>query len=97
MFALFYADDTRSVRQFRNGCWEDVIYKRFSDCVQALERHIKKHPDQILATFMILTVEDFRKVELVVERRNLMSGKPFKTSINTPACCDPSTETYWSM
>jgi len=28
---------------------------------------------------------------------NLNSGKEIEISINTPACCDPSTETYWSM
>lgn len=29
--------------------------------------------------------------------RNLMSGKEITIDANTPACCDPSTETYWSM
>ena len=28
---------------------------------------------------------------------NLMSGKEIEIDVNTPACCDPSTETYWSM
>lgn len=28
---------------------------------------------------------------------NLMSGKPFSQPVNTPLCCDPSSETYWSM
>jgi hypothetical protein len=35
-----------------------------------------------------------RKTKLVT---NLMSGKQIEIDINTPACCDPSTETYWSM
>jgi hypothetical protein len=29
--------------------------------------------------------------------RNLMTGKEIVIDINTPPCCDPSTETYWSM
>jgi len=29
--------------------------------------------------------------------RNLMSGVEIEIDINTPAACDPSTETYWSM
>ena len=29
--------------------------------------------------------------------RNLMTGKPVVIPVNTPYCCDPSTETYWSM
>jgi len=28
---------------------------------------------------------------------NLMSGQEVEIDINTPACCDPSTELYWSM
>jgi hypothetical protein len=28
---------------------------------------------------------------------NLMSGKPVEIDVNTPLCCDPSSETYWSM
>jgi hypothetical protein len=29
--------------------------------------------------------------------RNLMSGKMIEIDADTPFCCDPSTETYWSM
>lgn len=29
--------------------------------------------------------------------RNLMSGTEVDISVNTPLCCDPSSETYWSM
>lgn len=28
---------------------------------------------------------------------SLMSGKEVQIPVDTPACCDPSTETYWSM
>lgn len=33
----------------------------------------------------------------MVERINLMSGKPYMESINTPLSCSPASETYWSM
>ena len=29
--------------------------------------------------------------------KSLMSGKEVEISVNTPLCCDPSSETYWSM
>jgi len=29
--------------------------------------------------------------------RNLMSGKEIEIDVNTPLCCDPSSETYWSQ
>ena len=29
--------------------------------------------------------------------RNLMSGEEVEIAYDTPLCCDPSSETYWSM
>lgn len=29
--------------------------------------------------------------------KNLMTGELMEIEKDTPACCDPSTETYWSM
>lgn len=29
--------------------------------------------------------------------KNLMTGDEVEIDSNTPHCCDPSTETYWSM
>lgn len=37
-----------------------------------------------------------RPVEMKVVR-NLMSGAEIEIPVDTPFCCDPSTETYWSM
>ena len=37
------------------------------------------------------------EIEAIVERTNLMSGKPFYERINVPYYCSPSSETYWSM
>ena len=28
---------------------------------------------------------------------NIMTGKDIEIDYNTPHCCDPSSETYWSM
>ena len=38
-----------------------------------------------------------QQIEKTEKRVNLMSGKEFEQPINTPLCCDPSSETYWSM
>jgi len=37
------------------------------------------------------------KIEKQVTKKNLISGKEFTQPVNTPLCCDPSSETYWSM
>jgi hypothetical protein len=33
----------------------------------------------------------------MVERVNLMSGKTYMEAEDTPPCCSPASETYWSM
>lgn len=47
--------------------------------------------------YAIADVVTFDSIEKQVERINLMTGKPYTESVNTPGCCSPSTETYWSM
>ena len=37
------------------------------------------------------------KIEKTVVRTNLMTGKEFTESVNTPYYCSPSSESYWSM
>lgn len=39
----------------------------------------------------------YASIEKVEKKRNLMSGEEFEQGVNTHACVDPSTETYWSM
>ena len=33
----------------------------------------------------------------MVERTNLMTGKKYLEEADTPLCCSPASETYWSM
>ena len=48
--------------------------------------------------FAIAETRDFYdNIEKQETKRNLMSGKEFTQGVNTPLCCDPSSETYWSM
>jgi hypothetical protein len=43
--------------------------------------------------------EEVYNNQVVTKRtvRNLMTGKEIQIDSNTPRCCDPSTESYWSM
>lgn len=36
-------------------------------------------------------------IEAKVKQINMMSGKEYYESVNTPSYCSPSSETYWSM
>ena len=33
----------------------------------------------------------------MVTRTNLMTGAEFEEDVNTPNCCSPASETFWSM
>jgi hypothetical protein len=33
----------------------------------------------------------------MVTRTNLMTGLEFEEDVNTPNCCSPASETFWSM
>lgn len=39
----------------------------------------------------------YNNIEKQVQVTNLMTGKKVTQSVNTPHCCDVSSETYWSM
>lgn len=46
----------------------------------------------------IVDVETYRKdIEAQEEVTNMMSGKKFKQSVNTPGFMSPSSESYWSL
>jgi hypothetical protein len=48
--------------------------------------------------FAIAEINHFyANIEKKETKRNMMSGKEFTQGVNTPLCCDPSSETYWSM
>lgn len=49
--------------------------------------------------FKVMTNEQFEYYYPVkmVERVNLMSGLKYMEAEDTPNCCSPASETYWSM
>lgn len=61
-------------------------------------KQYQKEAQHMAENWDIVTLDEYnakhRKTKVV---RNLMTGKEIEIDINTPACCDPSTETYWSM
>ena len=46
---------------------------------------------------IIDTEKYFNDIEAQEEVTNMMTGKKFKQSVNTPGFMSPSSETYWSM
>ena len=45
----------------------------------------------------IVDVDLYSLIEQQVEKTNLMTGKKYRESVNTPLYLSPSSESYWSM
>lgn len=63
----------------------------------AITRFAKKgicNKDEVAVAEVGYFYDNIEKSEIVI---NMMSGKQVRQSVNTPACCDVSSETYWSM
>lgn len=73
--------------------------KRSTTCMNrnAVDR-AAKYNDPIVDVYAYTDEENYNK-NVVYKKtvKNLISGKDVEIDSNTPACCDPSTETYWSM
>ena len=39
----------------------------------------------------------YETIDYKVTKINIMTGKEYQESVNTPLCCSPASETYWSM
>lgn len=94
VYVVFEVESTRVVTEKR---WGRDNYATEAAAKAARTRMIKKGrytADQI-------RVSDFQLyrmfIEETVERVNLMTGKTFRESVNTPGYCSPSSEAYWSM
>lgn len=79
-------------------------YKTLAAAKSAISRLRKTVPVTDLNTerdplfvYAIAEINEFYKnIEKTVERTNLMTGKTFRESVNTPSFCSPSSESYWS-
>ena len=48
------------------------------------------------ANYRVMDYTEYKLIEPMVEKRNVMTGETFKESINTPYYLSASSETYWS-
>lgn len=77
--------------------WYDEPYATERAAKAGLTRSVKAGK-AVREQYAIADTKTFHEtIEKKVTRVNLLSGKEFEIPINTPMCCDPSTETYWSM
>lgn len=82
------------------GCYKEY-YKSEAAAKAALTRAVKKGKVTEKEANEIYRISDAATFSTKIEKtemvRNLMSGEMIEQSVNTPRCCDPSSELYWSM
>jgi hypothetical protein len=96
MFVLFNVDSTKIVRIMRAGYWQDAIFKT-EGAAKACATRLAKAGKLVPEDHSVMSGAEFQKIEKTETVINLMSGKSVVQSVNTPLCCDVSSETYWSM
>ena len=107
-YVIFKEDTTAIVEVVRHRPYRRTTsYKTMAAAKAALTRmhnkFIEKNgvdaaEDGPLYNYGIAEEGHYRaKIERMVERTNLMTGKKYMESVNTPAYCSPASESYWSM
>lgn len=61
----------------------------------ATERGAKISNTRCNLNCVVVKSEDYKSSTEIV--KNLITGKDIEIDVNTSHCCDPSSETYWSM
>jgi hypothetical protein len=74
-----------------------MYYRLEASAKAALTNMLKWGHLSTRTDYAIATTEGYRDIEVTKTVKNLMSGEDVTISVNTPLCCDPSSETYWSM
>lgn len=100
MYVVFHIKTTKILQLLKStggmGCWADARFKTIGAAKACITRQAKKGKI-VSADYGIASIEDYRKIEQTEEVINLMTGAKVTQSVNTPRCCDPSSELYWSM
>jgi hypothetical protein len=94
--AMFLVYDKATTQVMRKGPYCSPLYKTEAAAKAFLTRMTKMGYRR--EDYSVAEHNDFyENIEQTVEVTNLMTGKRVKQSVNTPHCCDVSSETYWSM
>ena len=86
MYILFNVESTKIVGTFKT-----------EGAAKGAATKLAKAGKIVLEDHCVLSTREFRALEKTETVYNLMSGLPVVQSVNTPLCCDPSSETYWSL
>ena len=89
---MFYIIEKLTGRKFRYYSKSRRVHVDYFNSQAAATRVM--NANSLHKTHDVVPAEFYQPV--MVERTNLLSGKPYIEDINTPICCSPASETYWS-
>lgn len=94
MFVIYDIETTKIVTLKRGG----VKYYQSMRTAKAALTRAERDGTTAGNQFGIAEVEHYHtNIEKKKTVKNLISGEDVEISVNTPRCCDPSSEAYWSM
>ena len=107
MYYIYDQQSTRILSREGKRYYQQAAYKTYSAAQAALTRMQKKYVQREgvaaqaegpLFTAAIAEAEYYSKnIERFVTKKNMMSGKEYTESVNTPNYMSPASEAYWSM
>lgn len=100
-YVVYHKETTKLLRSPSGGvgCYKE-FYKSEAAAKAALTRASRPWRKNAVKAedYAVADAETFRtKIEKTVTVRSLMNGALVEQPVNTPRCCDPSSELYWSM
>lgn len=105
MYLIYDQQSTRILSREGKRYYQQAAYKTMAAAQAALTRmqkkYLKNNVDAAggpLYTAAIAEAAYYAsKIEKTVTRKNMMTGKEYTESVNTPSYMSPSSESYWSM
>lgn len=107
MYVVYDLNDRRIQSTFETEAGAKVSMKATNKrLAKRILRELKdgwkrKTLEQLVAeapTYEVVSLEFYdANIRTTKTVRNLMNGAEIQIDINTPLCCDPSSETYWCM
>ena len=92
-YVVYNIETSQTVNEKR---WGRETYKTEAAAKAARTRMIKRLNYDANALAISDVAFYTKHVAKTVTRTNLMTGNTYQESVNTPMCCSPSSETYWS-
>lgn len=96
-YVIYRKDTSEIASKLKIGYRQDAIYKTMGAAKAALTRMNKAISGAVFVYGIAELEYYYANIEKQVERVNMMTGKKYKESINTPNYMSPASEAYWSM